>query len=409
MNIKTVLVIGYVWPEPHSSAAGCHMLSLLRTFRQQDWRVIFATPAQETDHMVDLSLESIESQKITLNDSAFDEWLKQINPDLVMFDRFLMEEQFGWRVTKHCPQALKLLDTEDLQFLRYARHQALKDNVKLNKNYLLSERAKREVAAIFRSDLSLIISDYETHLLQETFSVDASLLHHLPFLLDLSKLPDSFKAFEERQHFITIGNFRHEPNWDSVLYLQKIWPEIRKQLPDAELHIYGAYPPKKATQLNNPKTGFLIKGWAEDAFEVLANARVCLAPLRFGAGIKGKLIDAMQVGTPSVTTDIGCEGMHGELAWPGLVANTSQAIAEAAVNLYQNKSLWLNSQQACVPLLQESYDSKKLSTQLIEKIIATKNNLSEHRLNNFTGAMLNHHSMRSTEYMAKWIEAKNKS
>ena len=122
--------------------------------------------------------------------------------------------------------------------------------------------------------------------------------------------------------------------------MQKIWPIIRKKIPDAELHIYGSYPPKKATQLNNSKSGFLIKGWAEDAFDMLANARVCLAPLRFGAGIKGKLIDSMQVGTPNVTTDIGAEGMAGSFSWPGIIANDVNSIATAAIELYQNEKLW---------------------------------------------------------------------
>jgi hypothetical protein len=106
-------------------------------------------------------------------------------------------------------------------------------------------------------------------LLTNTFKVDASLLLHLPFMLNLNNCPTSTKTFEQRQHFMTIGNFRHAPNWDIVLYLQQIWPLIRKQLPKAELHIYGSYPPPKATALHNPKTGFHIKGWAEDAFDVM--------------------------------------------------------------------------------------------------------------------------------------------
>ena len=142
--------------------------------------------------------------------------------------------------------------------------------------------------------ISLIISDHEVRLLQDTFSVDPILLHHLPFMVDLKHLPPSGKAFSRRRHFATIGNFRHPPNWDAVLYLQQIWPLIRKVLPDTELHIYGAYPPKKAMALDNPRTGFRIRGWADDAHAVLSDARACLAPLRFGAG----LLDAMLAGTP---------------------------------------------------------------------------------------------------------------
>ena len=405
--MKKVLVIGYVWPEPNSSAAGSHMLSILRLYKQQGWQVEFATPAQPTDHMTDLGAEGITSQNIVLNCDSFDTYITHYAPDIVMFDRFMMEEQFGWRVEKHCPDALKVLDTEDLQCLRHARHQAHKAEREMTTADLFSDIAKREIAAILRCDLSLIISDFEMQLLQDTFKVDASLLHNLPFMVDLSTLPTNTADFNQRQHFMTIGNFRHAPNWDAILYLQQIWPLIRKQLPQAELHIYGSYPPPKATALHNPKTGFLIKGWADDAFEVMEQARVCLAPLRFGAGIKGKLLDAMIMQTPSVTTKIGSEGMHGEQPWPGTIAQGTQQFADAAVALYQDETRWQQAKLQGSALLQHRYDGVQLGKQLISHIAEIANQLDEHRLHNFTGSMLRHHSMMSTKYMSQWIAAKN--
>ena len=176
--MKKVLVIGYVWPEPNSSAAGTHMMSLLRTFRAENWQVEFASPAQKTEHMVDLSDDGISTQVIALNCSSFDDYVQSYNPDIVMFDRFMMEEQFGWRVDKYCPNALKILDTEDLQCLRNARHEAHKAGREFTTADLHSDIAKREIAAILRSDISLIISHFEIQLLNDVFNVDAALLHH---------------------------------------------------------------------------------------------------------------------------------------------------------------------------------------------------------------------------------------
>ncbi|WP_068545079.1 glycosyltransferase [Thalassotalea crassostreae] len=412
--MNKVLVIGYVWPEPNSSAAGSHMMSILRLYKQQGWTVEFATPAQRTEHMINLDDEGITSNSITLNCDSFDQYVSDFAPDIVMFDRFMMEEQFGHRVDKQCPNALKILDTEDLQCLRNARHQAHKSERELVKADLHSDIAKREIAAILRCDISLIISSYEMALLNETFNISPSLLHYLPFMVDIDRCPSQTLTFEQRKHFMTIGNFRHAPNWDAVLYLQKIWPLIRKQLPDAELHIYGSYPPPKATALNNPKTGFLIKGWAEDAFEVMEQSRVCLAPIRFGAGIKGKLLDAMIMQTPSVTTSIGAEGMHQNnksnqsIQWPGSIIDDVEGFADAAIELYGDENNWQQAQNNCSKLLATTYDSKALGAQLIEKINATIEQLDEHRLSNFTGAMLKHHTMASTKYMSQWIAAKNK-
>ncbi|MEZ8056843.1 glycosyltransferase [Vibrio splendidus] len=408
--MKKVLAIGYVWPEPNSSAAGSHMMSLLRLFKRQGWSVEFATPAQETEHMIDLSEEGITSQSIQLNCDSFDQYIEELQPDVVMFDRFMMEEQFGWRVEKVCPNAFKLLDTEDLQFLRNARHEAIKKETELTKAHLYSDLAKREIAAILRCDLSLIISSYEMELLQSEFNIDPKLLHHLPFMVDLNTLPESTKSFEERKHFMTIGNFRHAPNWDAVLQLQKIWPKIRKQLPDTELHIYGSYPPPKATALHNPKTGFHIKGWAKDAQEVMEDARVCVAPLRFGAGIKGKLLDAMKLQTPNVTSEIGSEGMlpQGELQWPGAVADDIDEFVEQAVGLYKDEEKWLKAQSQCHSILEAHYEQNQLGDKLIERLTALESDLESHRLDNFFGSMLKHHSMASTKYMSQWIAEKNK-
>ncbi len=408
-EIKKLLVIGYVWPEPNSSAAGTHIMSIMRQFKTNGYKVEFCTPCAISEHSIDLKEEGISSSSIELNSDSFDVYIKEYNPNTVLFDRFMMEEQFGWRVEKNCPDALKILDTEDLQLLRNARHQALKENRDMRKADLFSVLAKREISAILRCDISLIISSYEMKLLKETFKVDSALLHHLPFMVDLDKCPSKTKAYEEREHFMTIGNFRHAPNWDVVLYLQKIWPYIRKQLPKAQLHIYGSYPPPKATALNNPKTGFLIKGWADDAFEVMENARVCLAPIRFGAGIKGKLLDAMIMQTPSITSSIGSEGMYENETWPGFISDDLEEFAKKAVELYNDEKLWNEAKENSTVLLKSKYDESILSKKLIEKVDEVYENLKEHRLDNFMGSMLRHHSMASTKYMSQWIEEKNKN
>ena len=406
--MPVLLVVGYVWPEPNSSAAGSRILSLLAMFRQHDWTVIFASPAEKSPHRFDLAQWQISEQQIQLNDSSFDEQLKEWQPDIVMFDRFMLEEQFGWRVEKHCPDALRLLDTEDLHFLRLARQQAFKAGRAVTLEDLHSEQAQREIAAIYRSDLTLVISETEMQLLTGHFNVPQDLLCYSPFWLE-TKIAEDLPDFAQRQHFVSIGNFRHEPNWQAVLWLkQQIWPLIRRQMPQAELHIYGAYPPPKATQLHQMKDGFLIKGWAEDAAEVVKNARVLLAPLPFGAGLKGKFMDAMQQGTPNVTTAVGAEAMLHQGEWSGLIGETAEEIADAAVLLYQDPQLWQQKQQQGFVILTKRFALDEHQPRVWQQLMDVQQNLSAHRLTNFTGAMLRHHQHRSTQFMAQWIEAKTK-
>lgn len=408
--MKKVLIIGFVWPEPNSSAAGSRMMELIAFFQSQQCQITFACPAQQTEHMVDLPSLGVETKAILLNSESFDVFLQELQPSIVLFDRFMIEEQFGWRVIQQCPNALRLLDTEDFFSLRHARHNAYKNNTPMTDIDLLkSDMAKREVAAIFRCDLTLMISSVEIDLLVRLFKVDASLLHYVPFMFDENQFNLVNPTFDQREHFISIGNFRHAPNWDSVLRLkQEIWPLIRKKLPKAQLHICGAYPPPKATQLHDEKSGFLVKGWVDDAELVMQQAKICLAPLRFGAGIKGKLAQAMICGTPSVTTTIGAESMESEKPWGGAIHDEAAAIADAAVELYENPILWQeasnNGQQNAVTLYDHVQHFEKLE-QIIDNLL---NDLENHRQLNFIGGMLNHHHHKSTQYMSQWIEVKNK-
>lgn len=422
---STLLVIGYVWPEPGSSAAGSRMMQLIQAFQADGYRVVFASPAEESTHAVALEQYQIEAHRILLNCSSFNDWVNTLQPDVVMFDRFMMEEQFGWRVEQSCPKAIRVLDMEDVHSLREARWKAVKQRVEaaslslpaLTDELAFSTLAIREVASIWRCDLTLVISEAEMQWLQDRYQLPASLLSYTPFMLShtsFMKAPTEREneqrivpGFAERQHFVSIGNFRHAPNWDAVRLLkEQVWPAIRKRMPDAELHIYGGYPPKKATDLHNPKQGFLVKGWADDAQAVVRNARVMLAPLRFGAGLKGKLIDAAQCGTPAVTTPVGAEGMYSHATQAAVVCDTTADFIEQAVRLYQGETDWQLLSEAGQRLVPERFGIEPHRQALQARVAAIRNNPAEHRQAHFYGLMLRHHSMKSTQYMSQWIEAK---
>ena len=411
MVIHQILIIGSVWPEPQSSAAGIRMMQLIKLFKSVGWIITYASPAAESKYSENLEGLNIVELKIEMNNSSFDSMLKSLNPTIVIFDRFMIEEQFGWRVAENCPNALRVLNTEDLHSLRRERHNAIKNSRAFKPSDLLSsDIAMREIASILRCDVSLIISAYELELLKNIFGIAEEQLHYLPFMTEKieKRTQSQWPHFTERQNFITIGNFLHAPNYDSVLVLKnEIWPLIRKELPEVDLHVYGAYPSAKVLQLNNQKEGFLILGRAEDARQVMGKARVCLAPLRFGAGLKGKLFEAMLCGTPSVTTSVGAEAMRGSLPWNGFIEDDLSVFAENAVQLYTNKTLWNAAQEDGTEIVNQRYNKNDYEDNLISKLLKIIANLSIHRLQNFTGAMLMHHTMASTKYMSRWIEAKN--
>lgn len=406
LKSKTLLIIGFVWPEPKSSAAGCRMMQLIELFQANGYAITFVTTAQNLEFSEDISVLGVNAKTIELNSSSFDDFVKELNPTIVLFDRFMVEEQFGWRVSESCPNALKILNTEDLHSMRQARQLAVKENREFTSEDLFSDVAKREMASILRCDLSLMVSEFEIELLQKQFAISKELIYYLPIFAE--KLND-VPTFNERNDFVFIGNFLHEPNWDCVKYLSEtIWPLLHKKLPEAKMLIYGAYPSQKVLELNKPKQNFCIKGRANDAFEVIKNAKVVLAPIRFGAGIKGKLLEAMQCGTPSITSSIGAEAMAGTMDWNGFVKDNPNEFVEAAVKLYEDEKLWLQYQENGFEILDKRYRKSLFEKDFINEINSLLDNLKEHRNKNFIGSILQHHLLSSTKYMSKWIEEKNK-
>ncbi len=409
--MKKILVIGYVWPEPASSAAGSRMIQLLEFFMKQGFEVSFGTTSKETENMADLEEMGIRIEKLKLNDSSFDDFLSNLNPEIVLFDRYMMEEQFGWRVDEVCPEAIKILDTEDLHFLRNARQLAFKEEKKEGE-FHQSDLAKREISAIYRCDLSLIISEKEQELLVSKFNIPEDNLIYLPFLLDeISREEmDNLPEFEQRSDFMFIGNFLHKPNWHTVQYLkQNIWPGLREQLPGTKMQIYGAYPSQKVLNLHNEKEGFIINGRAEDSSKVFKKAKVCLAPIQFGAGLKGKLIEAMVNGTPSVTTSIGAEGINTNYEWNGFIKNSDEEIIEKAVELYTEKELWQEKQKNGYMILKQRFLKAEHEKNFSEFIKNIRRNLETHRDKNFTGSLLKFHLHKSSYYLSKFIEEKNRN
>ncbi|WP_209388762.1 glycosyltransferase [Chryseobacterium sp. RR2-3-20] len=399
--MKHLVIIGLVIPEPASTAAGHRMMQLMQLFSENHYRITFLTASNNIEFS-----EKIEVEKIEINNESFDEKIRNLNPDIVLFDRYVTEEQFGWRVSESCPNAIKILDTEDLHFLREARRKAFVDKRIVENRDLVNDVFKREMASVLRCDLSLIISEVEYQLLINQFRINPEILLYIPFLTE--KIEKNKTPFAKRKHFVSIGNFLHEPNWQTVLKLKSIWKSIRKQLPEAELHIYGAYASDKVYLLHNEKEGFLVKGRAENVEFIFNEYRILLAPIPFGAGLKGKLWESMQFGLPNVTTTVGAEAMHKDLPWNGFIEDSDDMFVEKAIELYQSQSLWNLANENAYEILKQMFDKQLYVGLFWERISKIEDHLQAHRNENYLGKILQHHQLNSTKYMSRWIEEKNR-
>lgn len=388
--------------------------------------------------------------------------------DAVVFDRYFAEEAYSFHFHQLEPNALRILDMQDFHSLRLARQELVensnsangggywmdddlmdslmtcvpahgytygngsdKSQRKRNKSKNASDTLLRELASIHRSDLTLVCSREEFDMLTEVFDIDPTKLCLAPFFSEENTTSyDSWAhQFDQRRDFCFLGGLLHPPNVDSVKWLKsEVWPRISAGVtPDVKLHIWGSYPPQHIMQLNDPKRRFLVHGKLGSLSQELSTRRVLLAPLRFGAGIKGKIVDAWKYGCPVVTTPIGAEGTTRSRAflesgtvrsgqdtiedtgWGGFVATDADAIARCAVRLCKDQSLWEEARNNSRRLLRMIFDKEK-NLSVVDNFIADALlNLNERRSNDNIGATLWHQTMRSTEYFSRWIELKEEN
>ena len=327
----------------------------------------------------------VKTQGIRANEKAFDEWVKEFAPSLVIYDRFIMEEQFSWRVRRVVENALHVLDTQDLHCVRKYRQMLVEkcevdrftsDVIKTEQevaHVMIPSRNEglcREIASILRSDVVLLVSSFEKQLLEERYGISPEKIVMAPFFYDLSK--SKAEDFEKRSHFVSIGNYQHAPNADSILFLSRIWPKIRKALPNVQFHSFGAYDTPAMLSLSKPEIGFHVKGRLKEErlSKTFLKSRVLLSPLRFGAGIKGKIADAWLHGLPVSTTQIGAEGMD-QLGFGGVVSSWAyeEKFIKNSVALYQDKDLWEKSRDIGAQTLFQ-YFSNSLAPDFVEKLLS---------------------------------------
>lgn len=335
MQKKSVLIIGFIFPESKATAAGWRMMKLIELFNKE-YVVYFGTPASMSNNS-DVLQGVEEVFQLPINSDEVNEVFLKLNPDLVIFDRFLIEEMFGWRIAECLPNTIRILNTEDLHFLRSSRQKWVNVNQKVAATNLLipfdKEITNRELSSLLRSHLSLIISSAEFQLLTDTFHIPAEKLFVLP--LQLPSLTGDLQAVNDKTDFCFIGNGIHNPNEDAIEQLiQHIWPIINQSLPSARLNIACAYTTSKIRQIVSKKKNVQLFEKVEDAHDFVKKHRVQLIPLRYGAGIKGKILETMICQTPFVSTTIGMEGISDTYSF---VADDWETFSKLAISLYTDE------------------------------------------------------------------------
>eukprot|EP00929_Paragymnodinium_shiwhaense_P053635 TRINITY_DN26863_c0_g1_i1.p1 TRINITY_DN26863_c0_g1~~TRINITY_DN26863_c0_g1_i1.p1 ORF type:complete len:884 (-),score=243.48 TRINITY_DN26863_c0_g1_i1:316-2967(-) len=426
-QIDAAIIFSTNWPDPEMSAAGRVTCGRIEALKEQLGvkTVAFASAAKAGTAMGRLAAASgVKCFRVAANDeTSILKALDETKPQLIIFDGFNAEERYGHYVRAALPDAMRVLDMQDFHALRLGREALVAAGagaaeVTAYRPDGSSEELLRELGAIHRCDGTLAISQDEASLLVEDYQIPPAKVLAAPLAYEpLSAYAQAtLPSFAERSDVMFIGNWRHKPNQDCAQYLtQKVWPRVHELLPDVELNVYGSHPKPEDMALTNADVGAFVRGYCKSVEKTMSKHRLLVAPLRYGAGVKGKLTDSMRYGLVTVTTAVATEGLGGVEGYPGIVVSScadddedahASAFAEAIVQAYQDQERWEALQNRGLEFVDEHLSSKSVGAKLAAFLQEKWQSLPEARNKDYFGQMLWQNSLRSTQWMAKYIETK---
>jgi GT2 family glycosyltransferase/glycosyltransferase involved in cell wall biosynthesis len=333
---RRILIIDSATPRPDHDSASLRMVNLMRLLLDEGAHVTFVP--------TDLNHAGAHTQRLQqLGVQAWyapffgtpARWIREHGHrfDTVLVCRHYVLREWLPLLRKHAPHARLVFDTVDLHYLRERRGAELADDQALMR---ASERTRAlELDMISRSDATLVVSDVERNLL----AVDAPAAN-VEILSNLHHVHGRGQPHGQRSDLVFVGGFRHPPNVDAVRwFVTEVFPLVRAQAPDIVFHCIGSDTTAEIDALAS-QPGVRIHGHVPDLSPYMDGARIAVAPLRFGAGVKGKVNLSMAHGQPVVATACAVEGMHLRNGEDVLVADDAAGFAEAILRLYRDEALW---------------------------------------------------------------------
>jgi len=331
-----ILVIDALTPHADQDSGSLRLVNLMRLLRQEGAHAVFlpANRAHDGAYTRTLQQLGIETWYAPFAARA-PAWLREHGRrfDTVMVSRHYVAREFLPLLRRHAPQARTVFDSVDLHYLREQRGAELAQDPALRRN---AQRTRAlELGVIARADATLVVSEIERALLAR----DAPRAQ-VEVLSNLHHVAGPGQPWAQRKDLVFVGGFRHPPNVDAVRwFVGEMLPRVHARLPELRFHCIGGHVPAEIAALAEVP-GVVVHGHVPDIAPYMAGARVAVAPLRYGAGVKGKVNLSMAHGQPVVATSCAVEGMHLQDGVDVLVADDAQAFADAVVRLYEDGTLW---------------------------------------------------------------------
>jgi len=278
--------------------------------------------------------------------------------DVVVLARYYVASRYIDAVRRHAPRATLVFDTLDLHFLRNRRLARLEGDAALAQSAEAIYR--QEVDCFTRCDVTWVVSEVEREIvLREAPGCPVAVVSNVHEAIARPA------PFAEREGLLFVGGFRHPPNVDAAIWLaQEIMPIVRELLPGVPAYVIGSNMPRSVAEL----AGIEPVGFVEDLEPWLQRCRVSVSPLRYGAGVKGKVNQAMSRGLPVVATPMSIEGMHLVEGEEVLVADDARAFAEAVARAYRDEATWNRLSQAGLANVERHF-SPRVARQALEELL----------------------------------------
>ena len=331
-----ILLIDALTPQPDRDSASVRLVELMRLLMEEGAHVVFLPASRNalpgyTQALQRMGVECWHAPDVT----HLPHWLREHGARFatVILSRHYIAHSCAPLVRQYAPQAKLVFDTVDLHYLREQRAAELAQDASAQRAAL--QTRKQELDLIHHADLTLVVSDVEQTLLR-----DDAPNAQVAVLSNLHRLAAPGSAFAQRADVLFVGGFRHPPNVDAVLwFVSDVFPLLRAQLPMLRFHCIGGDVPDPVAALAQ-QPGVHLHGYLPDLQPWLDGCRVSIAPLRFGAGVKGKINQAMAHGLPVVATHCAAEGMHLTHEQDVLLADTASDFAQAILRVYHDEALW---------------------------------------------------------------------
>jgi O-antigen biosynthesis protein len=362
-NGKKILVIDHYVPTWDRDSGSYRMYNFLKLLVELNHKVTFIG-----DNLLELEPYTTDIQQNGIEViyhptvQSVDKYLKDYGNffDIVILSRSHIAIKHYGSVKKYCTHAKIIFDTVDLQYLRERRRAEIENDATV-----LKEAENSKVTELFLAthcDMTLVVSPIEKELLlQETPQ------SRIEVLSNIHEVTSCTTPFCDRNDLMFVGGFNHQPNVDAMKWFAKeIFPHILKSIPDIKLYIIGSDLTKEIERLAS--SNIIVVGYVKDLTPYFNNCRIFVSPLRYGAGVKGKINQSMSFGLPVVTTPIGAEGMNVTDGDDILIAESPEIFAETVINAYNNETLWnCLSRNSIINV--EKYFSFDVTKQQLQKII----------------------------------------